>query len=93
MALAMSPDENSRRHWMGEILDHRDRLDRRIARNPSLKSRLPEFLESAYGYARKRALKLAVSRSALPESCPFTLEQVLDDDWFPEARDREQGME
>jgi hypothetical protein len=86
LALAYSKEENPRRHWKGEILEQRSRLESRIHDSPSLRPKLPEFLAVAYRQARKQAaLKLDVDISQLLVDGPFTLEQVLDDDWFPGA--------
>lgn len=53
--------------------------------NPSLKPRLDEFLEKAY---RKAVLKAAretgILEEAFPEQCPFTAEQALDNNFWPD---------
>ncbi len=86
LALAYSRDEYPRRHWTAEVLEERTQVDDYISANPSLTPRLPEFLAAAYRRARKQAaLKLDIAFAELPADCPFTLEQVLDDDWFPAA--------
>jgi hypothetical protein len=86
LVLAHSTDGNSRDARCEEVLEQRIDIDRRIASSPSIRMRLPEMLTSCYRRARKHAaLKLNVYVSELPENCPFALDQVLDDDWFPHA--------
>jgi hypothetical protein len=85
LKLLISPDLRPRRHWKVEVLEQRARLLRRIRRNPSLRPQLPDLLESAFRQARRQAaLKLDIPLGSLPEVNPFTLDQVLDEDWFPE---------
>ncbi len=83
--LSYSPDLEPRRHWMVEIAAQRGSLEQRLRSNPSLRARSDELLADAWGSGR-RQLRLQFGRgAAIPEYCPYTLEQVLDDDWFPEA--------
>jgi hypothetical protein len=86
LILSLSRDENPRNHWREEILEQRVRLDARLSDSPSLRPRLPDLLIKAYRHARKQAaFKLGVSVYHLPEDCPFRLDQVLDDAWFPQT--------
>jgi hypothetical protein len=83
--LSYSPDLEPRRHWMVEIDAQRGSLERRLRINPSLRARSDELLAEAWRLA-SRQLKLQFGRgSAIPTDCPFTLAQLLNDDWFPET--------
>ncbi len=71
--------------WIGTINEQRNRLDLLLEDSPSLRRLLPEAL--AYSYPR--ALEAAQTETGLPpasfpETCPFTLEQVLDDGYWPD---------
>jgi hypothetical protein len=78
-------DLEPRRHWMVEIDAQRGSLERRLRMNPSLRARSDELLAEAWRLA-SRQLKLQFGRgSAIPTDCPFTLAQLLNDDWFPET--------
>ncbi len=71
---------NNSRHWHGEILTFRTQLEYKLTTN--LRNNLAERLDYLYGKARKIAQ--AKSRLQLPEINPYSLEQILDEDWLPE---------
>ena len=55
-----------------------------ISDSPSLKQYLPEIYASAYVRAVKQAAKeTGLAESTFPISCPYEIEQALDDDFFP----------
>jgi hypothetical protein len=71
--------------WRGSIRTQRDELDTLFEDNPSLRRLLPERLRKAYG----PAVQLAANDTGLPvgtfpAECPFTTEQVLNEDFWPE---------
>jgi hypothetical protein len=77
--------------WYSSILEHRQRVLNNLADTPSLKSYLVEAVEKAYRDARKLAIKegklakfgLSIPEEhEYPESCPFSLAQILDEDFF-----------
>jgi hypothetical protein len=75
-----------RRSWRSSIRNARIELDWRLTRNPSLRRDLGDVVAWAY----PRARRLAVDETGLPlvtfpETCPWTLAQLLDEDWWPEA--------
>ena len=52
---------------------------------PSLRNALPGALPQIYLHAARRALKeTQLPRSALPNTCPLTLDQILDAEFLPE---------
>ncbi|MBK1633481.1 hypothetical protein CKO31_22575 [Thiohalocapsa halophila] len=72
------------RSWELTIKEQRRRLRRHLAQNPSLKSKLPQAREDAYGDAiLEAARQTGLAEEAFPAECPFTAEQALDDGWWP----------
>lgn len=81
------------RGWRRTLVTQRDDLGKLLKASPSLRARLTGALAEDYASARKRALaafdeyephNLALYRETLPSACPYTLEQILDEDWLPE---------
>jgi hypothetical protein len=77
--------------WYSSVLEHRQRVLDNLADTPSLKSFLEEAVEKAYPDARKLAIKEAQLAkfgvrvpevSQYPETCPFLIEQILDEDFL-----------
>jgi hypothetical protein len=77
--------------WYDSVIEHRQRVLDNLADTPSLKSFLLEAIEKAYPDARKIAIKeskLAKFGVRIPEeveyptTCPFSIEQILDEDFF-----------
>lgn len=68
--------------WRGSIYEARHRLESLLDENPSLRSLPAEYLPKAYLWARRRALE-ETGLYRLPEACPWTIEQVLADDFLP----------
>lgn len=71
--------------WEITIRRERDDIPDLLAENPSLLPRREELFAKAYRDARYDAAKqMRVSLRRLPETCPFTLEQAMDPDFWPE---------
>jgi hypothetical protein len=88
LKLTYSPARDPRFEWMGSIIEARAELDDRLS--STLRRDIEEMLVKLYEQARKRVTvdlqkygeeKAAVS---LPPHCPYTIDQVLEDDWYPE---------
>jgi uncharacterized protein DUF29 len=61
-----------------EVVDH-------LADNPSLKDKLPEALSSAYRKAiLEAATETGIDSSTFPSACPWTYEQIMDAEFWPE---------
>ncbi|MCX7629653.1 MAG: DUF29 domain-containing protein [Geminicoccaceae bacterium] len=74
------------RSWRAAIVRERLAIPRRLGRNPSLRRRLPELFREAYRDARKEAAAQTGSDlGRFPEEPPFTLEEALDEEFWPEA--------
>ena len=72
--------------WRSSINEHRDRIERIIEDSPSLAGVPASSLRAEYRKARKQALEdTKLPASDVPETCPFSVEQVLDADYWPNA--------
>ncbi|MEH2389019.1 MAG: DUF29 domain-containing protein [Nostoc sp.] len=77
--------------WYSSILEHRQRVLNNLADTPSLKSFLVKAVGKAYPDARKLGIKegkLAKfgvripQESEYPTVCPFSIGQILDEDFY-----------
>ena len=68
--------------WRGSILEARDRLEDLLEESPSLRPLPAEYLSKAYARARRKALA-ETGLYRLPETCPWTIDKVLDTDFLP----------
>jgi len=68
--------------WRGSIFEARHRLARLIKKNPSLRGYPGEYLPEAYPVACRRAL-VETGLLRLPEACPWTIDEILADDFPP----------
>lgn len=76
-------------HWRNEIDTFRIKFEDRVT--PSMRIKLSERIDRRYRVACNRArnaLKAEVPDIAtrLPKRCPFSLEEILDPDWFPTSK-------
>lgn len=73
--------------WRQSIRNGRIAIDKILRDSPSLKGKLQEILVSEYPAARADAIdETGLEEQTFPETCPFTLEQVLDTDFWPVSR-------
>ncbi len=80
---AHQPQRRSR-SWEASILNGRIRAGRVARDNPSLRPKVPSYVAAAYGAAvRLAAVETGIKRDAFPAECPWTPEQVLDQDFMP----------
>jgi hypothetical protein len=71
----------NRRHWAAEIVNFRNELETDMTRN--LRKHLNEEKENNYQKAIKYVIaKTGLEKNTFPEQCPYTLEQLINDDWF-----------
>ena len=74
--------------WLNSIDTERSRIKRLLKTSPSLKHYLEDNVIPVYTDARKTALKQAARYGVsqfyqnTPESCPWTVEQLLDEDFY-----------
>jgi hypothetical protein len=77
---------NPRRLWRATIREQRHRLTRLLQRNPSLRPTLPDVLHQNYPHARLIALdETDLPDSLLPATCPWSMQQILDENFVPEV--------
>ncbi|RKT43630.1 DUF29 domain-containing protein [Thiocapsa rosea] len=69
--------------WQLSIANSRDAIGRRLRESPSLRPKLPEMVVERYPNARQHAaLETGLDLADLPETCPFTVAQLLDDGYW-----------
>ena len=74
----------NRRHWAAEIVNFRSELETDMTTN--LRKHLELVKENIYQRALRYVIKKTESNKTLfPLQCPYSLEQLLNDDWFPQA--------
>lgn len=78
------PQQRSK-SWTATIIEQRQEVQELIADNPSLKSYLVEAMNKAYQKSILLVVKeTPLSLDDLPAQCPYTLDQVMDPDFYPE---------
>jgi len=74
--------------WKGTITVQRTKIAKLLKQNPSLSSELQNAMSEAYPDAIKTAInETNLPKSTFPESCPYTIEQLLDEDFYPDPKD------
>jgi hypothetical protein len=72
--------------WGLTLEEQRSRLEDHLADNPSLKSGYGEMLAAAYRNAVLGAAReTGKDRSVFPVVCPWSFEQIVDPNFYPEA--------
>src|SRR5437660_859765 len=88
LKVAYSPAGNPRYGWMGSIVEARAQLDDKLSE--TLRQDIETSLPRLYRSARKQAelglreFKEADAAASLPAECPYTVDQILADDWYPD---------
>lgn len=67
-------------HWQAEITEFRFQINGILTKN--LQSYLASKIELIYQNSVKYT-QIKTNLNIFPEKCPYTLEQLLDEDWFP----------
>ncbi len=71
--------------WKGTIVEQRERLWQLLKTSPSLKAQIAEKVtESYHGAIKRAAAETDLPNSTFPKVCPYTLEQILDEDFYPD---------
>ena len=77
------------RSWRSTIVEQRQRIAKRLRESPSLRPALLAMLEEEYRLARLKAGdETRLPEAIFPQTCPWTAEQILDDTFWPEAREK-----
>jgi hypothetical protein len=72
--------------WLDSITDARTQIELAIEDSPSLKNYPTEQLKESYQRARRQAAKqTSLEISVFPVVCPYSIEQVLAEDWLPQS--------
>ncbi len=81
------PERRKDNHsWSDTIVEQREQIEDLLADSLSLRPQVPDLLPLRYMRARQRALReTGFAEAILPQVCPWTLEQVLDDAFWPHA--------
>jgi hypothetical protein len=88
LKLGCSPAVEPRSDWIVSIIDARANLEDKLS--PTLKQDVQQMLGRQYALARRQAAAAlhkygeADAANRFPPICPYTLDQVLEDDWYPE---------
>lgn len=82
------PKRRQRGHsWQRTIWTQRGRIMRLLDQSPGLQPVLPALLRDDYARTRRQTLKeTGLPETMLPRQCPWTIEQVLDEDFWPEEQ-------
>ncbi len=81
---AWQPEKRSS-GWRGTILEQRRQLRRLLDENPSLHSLPASALADEHDVARlKAAGDTGLPEAVFPTSCPFTIDEILNEDFWPE---------
>ncbi|MEM9136799.1 MAG: DUF29 domain-containing protein [Cyanobacteria bacterium P01_F01_bin.42] len=79
------PDRRSN-SWRGTIIEHRLRIQDTFEDSPSLRNFYTKIFEQTYQQARKKAAgETGQDISTFPTTCSYTTEQLIDDEFWPEA--------
>lgn len=74
--------------WRRTILRERGDIPDHVEDNPGLAPRQQELLEQAWPRARRDAQReTRLPERSFPRSCPFSMQEALDADFWPEADD------
>jgi Domain of unknown function DUF29 len=93
LKLGYSPAEDPRYGWMKPILEARQEIFDKMT--PTILRELRGELDRLYRDGRKRAEigmtehGEAAAIKGLPSACPYTVEQLIEEDWYPEPETRQ----
>jgi hypothetical protein len=88
LLVAYSPAPEQRHHWLDEVDEFRSQIEDKLT--PTIRRDVEAELDVIYSRARRNVTRKMrrygeeAAAAALPEACPFTLEQILSD-WEPGA--------
>jgi hypothetical protein len=90
LKLEYSPASSPRADWAISVLNHRADAKRILQDSPSLRRKLKAALPDCYADARRLAAKGlerdGIPQADIPAEAPYSVEQVMDPDWFPRNR-------
>lgn len=78
--------------WKSSVRGHRVKFDKLLAESPSLKPKLQDACDAGYRYALRHFTDEKLIELCMPEylpgTSPFSVEECLKDEWWPELRGR-----
>jgi hypothetical protein len=75
------------RSWRATIVEQRSEIADQLEQSPSLKRKLSESVIKAYPKAVEIAVdETGLPKSTFPESCPYTIDQLLDRKFYPDPK-------
>ncbi|RKT44673.1 DUF29 domain-containing protein [Thiocapsa rosea] len=79
--------ERRGKSWLLTINHQRTAIERLLEQSPSLRTFLvADTLAKIYSKAvRETVIETDLDRSVFPIDCPYRLEEILDEDWLPDA--------
>ncbi len=78
--------ERAGRGWAESIAHARNEIEDIIEDSPSLRMYPAEALNTSYQKSRKQAATaLALKLGHFPETCPWPIENILEEGWLPEC--------
>jgi len=87
LKLTALPGSNPSRGWWLTVKEQRQQIRRLLKKNPSLRRLVPDNISDLYEDARDLAIADlmldGLTDAVLPTHCPWTAEQILDQDWLP----------
>jgi hypothetical protein len=95
LKLAHSPARDPRADWMDSIDDARAEIEDKLT--ASLRRDVEEMLPRLYARTLKRVVRDLQRHGedeaarSLPAQCPYTIEQIIAEDWYPEPGDDGKG--
>jgi hypothetical protein len=88
LKMQYQPEERRARSRKVTILRSRNEIERLLRQSPGLKGQLQAFADEVYPAARREAATdIGLERkewAKIPSESPWTLEQLMDPDFFPE---------
>ena len=88
LKLQYSPAQDPRYGWMGSIIEARQEISDKLS--VTIRREVENELSRLYTESRKRAVNAmtghreTVAVTRLPDACPYTFDQILEDEWYPE---------
>lgn len=90
LKLEFSPAQEPRSGWLDTITEARDQLADLLT--PALRREVEDDLSPLFARSRRDTAKAlrrhgeADAANALPDGCPYTFQQILDQNWYPQNR-------
>jgi len=75
--------------WKASIVEQRIRIARVLKRSPSLKSYPMGSVDGSFRIGLAEAIReTGLPEAAFPQTCPYTVDQILDEKFYPGRSDR-----